>query len=590
MKKILFSIFALITFAIAKPEFAISRFGHPKHKETEKSMPYLNPEAPKGGRLRMATLGNFDSLNRFVVKGFPSEGLLLCYDTLLKPAADDPYSKYALVAEKVEVAPDKSEMTFYLNPKAKFHDGHPITTEDIKFSIEVLRDKGYPRYKKYYSAIKEIKIIDPHTIKLVFSPDKQGDYDKELPLVMGNLALLPKHALEGKDFASLTLQEIPGSGPYKLKSYSLGRKIVFERVPDYWAKDLPLMKGAYNFDEISIDYFKSEHALRESLKAGEIDFYMEPDQKSWHTAYDFPAVRDGRVIKLEVEHKGPVAARAILFNLKNPIFSDRKVRQAIAMAFNFQQINQTQYHGAFKPMTSLFANTKFVPTGKPTEAELKLLRPFKDQLDPEIFEQAITPPQGDRRQILTEADRLLKEAGWVIEKGVRVHEKTKKPLAFTFIVKDPRIEGLALEFQRCLKPLGIKMTVAKIDMTQYEKQTMEKTFDVIFHTWANTKSPGIEQTYYFDPKMADQVGSSNYGGVKNEAIFALAKKVANATDEDELIIATKAFDRAVMGMYYMVPGVYDNVACFSYWKDRLDYPTINPEIGTNVPEWWWATS
>ncbi|MBW8310269.1 MAG: extracellular solute-binding protein [Candidatus Paracaedibacteraceae bacterium] len=590
MKEVLSLFLLLSTTVMAKPEYAISRFGRPKHTEIEKSMPYLNPTAPKGGRLRMATVGSFDSLNRFVVKGFAAEGLTMCYDTLMKRAADDPYSMYGLVAEKVDLAPDSSEMTFYLNPKAKFHDGQSITTEDVKFSIEILRDKGLPRYKKYYSRIKAIQIIDPQTIKLTFSPDEQGNYDKELPIIMGNLVVLPKHWLKDKDFSSLTLEEIPGAGPYKVKSYELGRKIIFERVSDYWGAELPLLKGANNFDLISIEYFKSDHALRESLKAGEIDFYMEMDQKNWNTAYDFPAVKDGRVIKMQMEHKRPVPVRTIIFNMKKPIFEDRRVRKAIAMAFDFNQINKTQYHNAFKPMTSLFANTHFVPQGKLSAEELKLLNPFKDHLDAEILEDTIKIPKGDRRKILQEAGQLLTDAGWVIEKGVRVNKVTKQPLTFTFTVKDPRIEGLALEFQRNLKPLGIHMQVAKIDTTQYEKQSVEKTFDVILHTWANSLSPGIEQTYYFDPKMADQPGSSNYIGIKNEAIFALAQKVANADSESNLKAAVGALDRAVMGMYYMIPGMYDNVTCVAFWKDRLDYPAFKEEVGTNVPEWWWAKS
>ncbi len=587
MKKLIIAIL-LLSSVDAKQESYISRLGSPKHKESEKSMPYVNPDAPKGGRLRMATVGNFDSLNRLVVKGFPAEGLSMTQDTLMKRTADDPHSSYGLIAEKVDLAKDNSEITFYLNPKARFLDGKPITAQDVRFSVETLRDKGLPRYKKYYSTLKEIKIIDDRTVNFVFEPDSSGVYDKEMPLIMGNLIVLPKHALEGKNFAATTLEAIPGSGPYKVKSHQLGRKIIYERVKDYWAADLPIIKGMYNFDEISIEYFKSEHSLRESLKAGEVDFYMESDQKNWNTAYNFPAVTDGRVVKLAVEHHRPVAVRMIIFNMKKPVFADRRVRKAIALAFDFNQINKTQYHGAFKQALSLFANTKFVAQGKPSEAELKLLTPYKDQLDSEIFEDSIQPSSSDRRAALTQADILLKEAGWIVEKGKRVHKDTKEPLSFTFTLKDPRIEGMALEFQRNLKPLGIDMTVSKIDSTQYEKQSVDKTFDVIIHTWANSLSPGIEQTYYFDPKMADQAGSSNYIGIKNEAIYDLAEKVANAASETNLEAAAKSLDRAVMGMYYQIPGVYDNTTCIAYWKDRLDFPKYDPEIGINVPEWWWA--
>lgn len=587
MKKIL-ALTLLFSTAFAKQEYYISRFGTPKHKGDEKNMPFINPNAPKGGRLRMATVGSFDSLNRLVVKGFPAEGLSMTTDTLMRKVADDPHSSYGLIAEKVDLAKDNSEITFYLNPNAKFHDGSPITAQDVKFSIETLRDKGLPRYKKYYSLIKEIKIIDDRTIKIVFLPDDKGTYDKEMPIIMGNLIVLPKKALDGKDFSTITLEAVPGSGPYKVKSHEFSRKIVYERVKNYWAADLPIQKGAFNFDEISIEYFKSDHALRESLKAGEVDFYMESDQKSWNTAYDFPAVKDGRVVKVEKEHHRPVAVRMIIFNMKKPIFADRRVRKAIALAFDFNQINKTQYHGAFKQALSLFANTKFQPQGKPSDDVLKILTPYKDQLADEIFQDSIQPSSTDRRAALKQADELLKEAGWVIENGKRVHKDTKELLTFTFSLKDPRIEGVALEFQRNLKPLGIQMTVSKIDTTQYEKQSVEKTFDVILHTWANSMSPGVEQTYYFDPKMADQPGSSNYIGLKNDAIYALTQKVANSKTEQELNHNVNALDRSVMGMYYQVPGVYDNTTCIAYWKDRLDFPKYDPEIGFNVPEWWWA--
>lgn len=587
MKKIIV-MSLLFSSAIAKPETFISRFGTPKHDGKEKNLPFVNPDAPKGGRLRMATVGSFDSLNRLVIKGFSAEGLTMTQDTLMRKVADDPHSSYGLIAEKVDLTKDNSEITFFINPKARFHDGSLITAQDVKFSIETLRDKGLPRYKKYYSLIKEIKIIDDKTIKIVFLPDDKGFYDKEMPSIMGNLIVLPKKALEGKDFSAITLEAIPGSGPYKVKSHEFGRKIVYERVKDYWAADLPILKGTFNFDEISIEYFKSDHALRESLKAGEIDFYMEVDQKSWNTAYNFPAVKDGRVVKFQNEHYRPVAVRMIIFNMKKPIFSDRRVRKAIALAFDFNQINKTQYHGSFKEALSLFANTQFQPKGKPSGDEVKILTPYKAQLDDEIFQDSIQPSSTERRAALKQADELLKEAGWIIENGRRVHKDTKEPLAFTFTLKDPRIEGVALEFQRNLKPLGIQMTVSKIDTTQYEKQSVEKTFDVILHTWANSMSPGIEQTYYFDPKMADQAGSSNYIGIKNEAIYALAQKVANASSEQELMIDVKALDRAVMGMYYQIPGVYDNLTCIAYWKDKLDFPKYDPDIGVNVPEWWWA--
>jgi microcin C transport system substrate-binding protein len=579
-----------------KGSYALSRFQVAKYPEGFTHFSYVNPTAPKGGTLRMATIGSFDSLNKDIVKGISAEGLMMTLDPLMKKSADDPYSWYGLIAERGEVAPDFSTITFYLNPKAKFHDGSPITAEDVKFSLELLRDKGLPRYRKFYSKIEKMEILDPLTLKLTFKKDPVLGYDRELPLIISNVRPLSKKSLDGKDFQSTGLTPLLGSGPYRVKSVDQGQKIVYERVKDYWAADLPVNKGQNNFDEIDIAYFKNDQTLRESFKAGILDLYFETNIHKWQTGYDFPEVQRGDIVKVELEHRRPVTVRTAIFNMKNPLFEDRKVRKAIALAYDFDQMNKIHFHGTAKPVDSLFANTIFVPKGKPSEAELVLLNPYKDQLDPEIFQDSIQIPGltkaknslEERRRAFEEADKLLKDAGWIIKNGVRVHSKTGERFQFVFLIKDPQLEGIALSFKASLKRLGILMEVRRVDVTQYEKNAVDKTFDMIFHSWSNTLNPGVEQAYYFDPVAADQPGSSNYIGVKDQALFALANIIPDAKNGDELMTTVQAFDRAVMGMYYMIPGIYDNWIRFAYWKTKLDLPKIDLETGTNAPEWWWA--
>lgn len=576
--------------------YFLSRFNTPKYDESFTAFSYVNPDAPKGGRLRMATIGSFDSLNKDIVKGISAEGLLMTTDPLMKKAIDDPYSWYPLIAREAELSPDFSSVTFYLDERARFHDGTPIRAEDIKFTLEVFRDKGLPKYRKYFSKVIQIDILDPLTIRFTFEQDPVKGYDREIPIAIANLRPISKKYLEDKDFQFTGLKPLLGSGPYRVKEVDQGQKITYERVQDYWAADLPVNKGQYNFDQIDIVYFKTDQTLRESFKVGDIDVFFETSQHKWNTGYDFPAVLKGDIIKVDAEHSRPVPVRTPIFNMKNPIFQDRNVRKAIALLYDFNHINKTHFHGIYKPMSSLFANTHFVPKGEPSSAELNVLAPFKNQLSSEIYEDSIPVPESNcgetaqqwRRKMCESADKLLRQSGWVIQNGKRVNEKTGQVLRFVFLIKDPQLEGMALAFRDGLKRLGIQMDVRRVDVTQYEKQAVDKTFDMIFHTWSNSLNPGVEQEYYFDPKAADQPGSSNYIGVKDPAIFSLAKKLATARSQDELAIFVKAFDRAVMGMYYMIPGVYDNHTRFAYWADRLEFPQIDPEAGTNAPEWWWS--
>lgn len=585
-------LFCLITPLKAEPRTSLSRFGTPKYADGFTHFNYLNPNAPKGGRIVMGTIGTFDSVNYFSVIGIKAESLLMTADQLMCATLDDPHSLYGLIAQTADLAPDNSSITFALNPKAVFQDGSPITTEDIKFTIETLRDQGYPVYRNHYSRIEKITLLNAHEIKIDLKKKDDGTYDPELPLCIARLRVLSKRDLEGKDFKSTGLTPMLSSGPYKIKSVSPARSIVYELNDTYWAKDLPVNKGRYNFKEIVIDYYKNAQTQFEAFKAGEFDCFFEADQKQWHTAYDFAALKDGRVVQVANKHKRPVTVRTFIFNVRRPLFQDLRVRKALTYAFDFETCNRLFFYDGYERMTSLFANTHFVSTSAPSDQEKTLAEPFKEKIDPAVltgpFELPKNTCEADIRENLNKADALLKEAGYVLKNGKRVHQETGKPLEFEFMIKDQRLLKVVLAYQKNLAKLGVKMTIRQLDVSPYEKEVVELNFDMIAHAWTNSLSPGIEQQYYFSVKNANVNGSTNYIGVSDPQLEELAFRIGQAKTEEELITSVKAFDRVVMGMYLMVPVFYDNGTYFSYWKDRIEGPAFDPAVGTNVIEWWWT--
>lgn len=567
---LLSALFILPYFDSAKAEAktALSRFNKPKYPADFKHFSYVNPNAPKGGRLVMGTIGTFDSLNRNSVVGICAESLLMTSDPLMKSTIDDPHSVYGLIAQTADLAEDNSAITFALNSKAKFQDGSAITAEDVHFTITVLRDEGLPHHRNYYSKIESMTIIDPLTIKFTFKKKDDGTYDPELPLIIARSRILSKKDMAGKDIKNTGLKPILGNGPYKIKTVVPARSITYELDDNYWAKDLPANKGQYNFKEIRLDYYKNAQAQFEAFKAGEFDCFFEADQKQWHTAYDFTALKDGRVVQVANRHKRPVTVRTFIFNVRKPLFQDIRVRKALTYAFDFETCNRLFCHGGYDRMTSLFANTHFVANDGFT-------------LPKNENEEAL-------RETLQKADALLSEAGWVIRNGKRVNAETGKPLEFEFMIKDQRLMKVVLAYKQTLAKLGVNMVVHQMDVSPYEKRVVEQDFDMIAHSWTNSLSPGIEQQYYFSVQAADMHGSTNYIGVKDPVLEDLARRVGQAKSEEELTQAVRALDKAVMEQYLMVPVFYDNGTYFSYWKDRLEGPEFDPLVGTNVLEWWWA--
>jgi len=585
-----------VTEGVAEFKPAIARLGEPRYdfsKDTH--FPYRDPNAPKGGRIRIGTIGTFDSLNMFTVKGVAAEGLAYTYASLMRRSTDEPFTLYGYIAEGIDVAPDYSKVTFKLNKKAQFHDGTPITAEDIDFTIKLLHDKGWPRYKQYYGKIKKLVIHDPHTLTFELKPDDKGHYDPELPMIMALIVPLSKKQLEGKDFLSLGMTAPMGSGPYKIKSVDAGHKVVYERVKGHWGDDMPINKGSSNFETVEIVYTKNATTHFQEFLSGGVDIYFETNPNQWNTGYDVPAVKNGAIQKLSFEHRRPVAVKTLIFNMRKPIFEDLRVRQALNFAFDFETLNKIVFFDAFKRVGSLFENTHLAHSGPASNLERKILAPHMKLVEREIkagslpadllekqYQSPVTKGDGNQRDNLAKADALLKQAGWTINKdGKRVNAKGEV-LTIEFLVKDPKLEKIALAYQRSLKHLGVELKVRLVDTVQYEARMADREFDMVIHTWSNSLSPGVEQAYYFSRHTADTKGSSNYMGVKDELIEELAKDIAKAKTPEELQGYVHNLDRFIMHKQYFIPLDYNNVTMVAYHTKRIGFPKPDPDVGFNI--------
>ncbi|HQS83495.1 MAG: hypothetical protein B7Y25_00930 [Alphaproteobacteria bacterium 16-39-46] len=571
----------------------ISRYGSLKYPQNFQSFDYVNPEAPKGGALRTAVLGSFETLTQ-TLQGAAPEGLALTYDTLLVRAADEPFSMYGLVAESVEVAPDNSWVLFNLNSRAKFHDGSAITPEDIIFSWEIQRDKGLPRTRTLYSKVEKAEKIGEHGVKFTFKKDASEKLmDPERPLIMGMMPLYSKKNWEGKEFDAVTLKPFLGSGAYRISKFEPGRFIEYERVKDYWAENHPTRKGLKNFDLIRYDYYRNANVALEAFKAGQYDIIHEADLNRWKNVYKGPGFSDGRIQKMEVEHTRPAGIKGFIFNTRRDIFKDRRVREALMLMFDFEWMNKNLFDGGFKRMESFYENSPFKAQGKPTGDEKNLLLSLKDKIDPQILEEeALTPPQydgsGNNRDAQTKSLTLLKEAGWILKKGVLTHQKTGKPFVFEILLSDPQYEKLALSFGRSLKKIGIIVKVRMVDSAQYEERRLDWDYDMIFNWWASSLSPGNEQRLYWTQKAGITPGLRNYPNIQEESVDILVDKLATAKTEKELFTTARSLDRVLRYGIYMIPLYYSNVDRLAYW-DKFGMPPHRPEIGPNPMAWWTKT-
>jgi len=569
----------------AETLYGLAMHGQPHYTAGDLHLDYANPQAPKGGTLKQAGIGTFDNLNPFAIKGKAAEGLNLVYDRLMQRVWDEPFSLYPLIAEKIDVPEDRSSITFFLDKRAIFHDGSPITAEDVRFSYETLRDQGRPNMRRIYRLVDDVKIIDPLTIRFHFG---EG-YDRETVMILAMMPVLAKSWWKGKPFDSTTLDPPLLNGPYRITEVDPGRRIVYERVPDYWAKDLPVNKGHFNFDRIIYDYYRDDTVAFESFKSGDLDLRREMNAGKWATAYNFPALQKGEVKAEALSHGRPERVRALIFNTRRAPFDDRLVREALNLVLDFDWINKNLFHGQYQRITSFFPNAILAAQGTPSEEEQKLLAPFKDTLPAEVFGTAWHPVPGtdekDRRASLRKADALLKKAGWVIQDGKRVNLKTGALFQFEILLDSPEDEKVALSFIRSLERLGIKASARPLDTAAFRGRIKDYDFDMMLYHWMNSLSPGSEQMLYWSCEAAKLPSRWNYPGMCEPAIDSLAQGIANAGTYDDLIAHTRALDRVMTWNYYTIPLYYagkDYIASHA----SIRHPDIMPLYGAAIETWW----
>lgn len=569
----------------AAPQHAATLYDEaPKYPADFTHFDYVNPDAPKGGTLRLSGFGSFDSFNGFVSRGTAADNLALIYDTLTFHALDEPFTEYGLVAESIEKAEDDSWVRFHLRPEARFHDSVGITADDVVFTFNALVEQGAPFYRAYYGDVAQVVADDEHTVTFHF----KHSGNRELPLVLGQLPVLPKHYWAERDFSKGTLEPPLGSGPYRITQVRPGRSVTFERVNDYWAADLPVQRGFYNFDKVVTDYYRDTSVILEAFKAGQIDLNEEVAAKNWATGYTSPALSAGRIIKEEIPNHNTQGMQGFVFNLRKPYFADARVRQAISLLFDFEWSNAKLFHGAYTRTTSYFDNSELAARGTPSDAELALLEPLREQLPEAAFGPAWTPPttdgSGTVRDQRRQAYALLQEAGWQIVDDKLVNAEGEQ-LSFEFLLVQADFERVLLPFKRNLASLGINLELRRVDVSQYINRLRSRDFDMVVTSFSQSNSPGNEQREYWHSSSADNPGSRNLMGLRDPAVDTLVEGLIQADSRDSLVTHTRALDRALRSLHLVVPNWYTNVYRVAYW-DKFGHPAESPKYSLGLFTWW----
>jgi peptide/nickel transport system substrate-binding protein len=576
---------ALTSLASAEPKHGIAMHGEPALPPDFKNLPYANPDAPKGGQLRQAVSGSFDSVNPFIVKGSTATGVrTYVFESLLGRNWAEPFSLYGLLAETIEVSDDRQTFTFRLRPEAKFSDGTPVTAEDVVFSLETLRDKGRPNFKNSYSKITRIETPDARTITFT-----QASGDRELPMIMGLMPVLSKAFWQGKDFAATTLDPIIGSGPYVMGTIKAGETITYRKNPDYWGKDLPLQRGLWNFDEVRFDYYRDANAAFEAFKSGIADVRIEGDPVRWNTGYDFPAVKDGKIIREKIEQKTPAPASSFAFNTRRKIFEDPRVREALVMAFDFEWANANLFANAYRRTYGFYGGSELSSEGKPVdERERKVLGDAINRLRPDMVDGTYRLPVSDGsgrdRKMLRKAVDLLAQAGWTVT-GNGLTNAAGEPFAFTITVQTREQEKIALHYQRTLKAIGIKADVRIVDSAQFSALQTNYDYDMIPATWFNSLSPGNEQVLYFGSEGRTVPGTRNYPGIADPAVDAAIKAMLDAKAQEDFVAAVRAEDRLLVSGFYTVP-LYDAGGQWVARWNHIGRPDAEPLPGFEATSLW----
>ena len=569
----------------AAPQHALTLYGEaPRYPADFSHFAYVNPDAPKGGTLRLSGMGNFDSFNPFITKGVPEENLGLIYETLAYQSPDEPFTIYGLLAERMERAPDHSWVRFFINPKARFHDGQPVTAEDVRFTFNALVEKGHPHYRSYYADVAQVSVEDPLTVRFDFK--LAGN--RELPLILGQLPVLPKHWWAERDFAEGSLEPPLGSGPYRISRFSAKQSVRYERVADWWGAQLPVNRGRYNFDAIHVDYYLDNTVALEAFKAGQFDYWLEMSAKNWATAYDTPALRDGRLLKLELANHNPAGMQGFIFNLRRPLFQDVRVREALGLLFDFEWANRSLFHGAYTRSQSYFANSELAASGLPDADELKILEPLRAQLPPQVFDSVYQAPRSDGSGMIREQQRrayqLLQQAGWRIDND-RMLDASGKPVEIEFLLVQTEFERVLLPFKRNLQDLGISLNIRRVDVSQYTNRVRDRDYDMLVGGFGQSSSPGNEQRGYWHSSSADSPGSRNLMGLKDPAIDSLVEQLINADSRQSLVSHARALDRALLWGHYVIPNWHIPVWRVAHW-DRLQRPERTPLYDIGLHTWW----
>jgi microcin C transport system substrate-binding protein len=570
--------------ATPQPAHGASMYGELKYRPDFTHFDYANPDAPKGGTLTLPAVGTFDNLNQFILKGNNAAGLGLLFDTLTVGSLDEPFSEYGLIAESIEIPEDRSWVIFKLRPEARWQDGTPITVEDVIWTLDTLKTEGHPFYRAYYADIVKAEKVGDHQVKMIFD----GKMNRELPLIAGQMPILPKHYYEKAEFDKTTLTPPLGSGPYRIKQVDPGRTIVYERDPNYWGAELPVNRGRNNFDEIRYEYYRDANVALEAFKAGDFDVRIENSSKSWATAYTGPAFDKGLIVREEIPNQRGTGMQGFVFNTRRAIFADPKVRAALAYAFDFEWTNQNLFYGQYQRTESYFSNSELASSGLPSEAELKLLDPWRDQLPPEVFTKEYRAPSTegtDLRHNLRTALELLRDAGWEVQGGRLVNKKSGQPLAFEILLDDPVFERIVGPFVQNLNRLGIQARIRTVDTAQYQNRIDDFDFDMVVNVWGESQSPGNEQRDFWGSQAADTRGSRNLAGIKSPVVDALINDIIQAPTREDLVTATHALDRVLLWGHYVIPHwhlTYDRVA---YWN-KFSRPKVDPKYGIDLFAWW----
>jgi len=579
--------------SVAAESYALAMHGNPALPANFTHLPYFNPDAPKGGRLVWGNLGTFDSLNPMIVRGIAVQQVRsfnfergYVIESLMARGEDEPFTLYGLLARTVETDDARSYVTFRLDERAHFSDGKPVTADDVLFSWELLRDHGRPNHRQYYSKVARAEALDRLSVRF----DLTGANDRELPLILGLMPVLPRHAVDPATFEETSLAPPIGSGPYRITAVKPGASVTFTRDPNYWGRDLPINRGLFNFDEVRFDYFRESNSQFEAFKRGLTDFRAESEPLRWHDGYDFAAARNGEVIRDTIKSGLPQPTEYLVFNTRRQVFSDIRVRRALTLLFDFEWINRNYFFGLYTRSGGYFPGSELSAYTRPADdRERELLKPFASDIAPDVLDGSYRLPVADGsgrdRTTLRDALKLLSEAGYDLDGTVLRHRATKTPFAFEILVTTRDQERIALAYASNLKRAGIEANVRAVDPVQFDQRRLAYEFDMIQNRWDQSLSPGNEQSFYWGSQAADTQGTRNYMGAKDPAIDAMIAALLEARDHTGFASAVRALDRALMSGFYAIPVLNAGDQWIARWN-RIERPKVTPLVGY-LPEGWW---